>query len=106
MNPKRRPSGTWPPGYYAISQQAYELDSVKAFYEENPLFKVAVEQIMNSNTDAVGPVYAVNMEARSKIQDHWRAMMEQEETPEEAIRAAQDEITALIEQYNATNPLA
>lgn len=46
------------------------------------------------------------MEARSKIQDHWRAMMEQEETPEEAIRAAQDEITALIEQYNATNPLA
>ena len=93
-------------GYYAISQQAYELDSVKAFYEENPPFKVAVEQIMNSNTDAVGPVYAVNMEARSKIQDHWRAMMEQEETPEEAIRAAQDEITALIEQYNATNPLA
>ncbi len=92
-------------GYYAISQKAYELESVKEFYEENPLFEVAVEQIMNSNTDAVGPVYAVNMEARSKIQDHWRAMMEQTETPEEAIRAAQDEVTALIEQYNATNPL-
>ncbi len=26
-------------GYYAINQKAYELDSVKAFYEENPLFK-------------------------------------------------------------------
>ena len=43
-------------GYYAINQKAYELDSVKQFYEENPLFEVAVEQIMNSNTDAVGPL--------------------------------------------------
>ena len=93
-------------GYYAINQKAYELDSVKQFYEENPLFEVAVEQIMNSNTDAVGPVYATNMEARTKIQDHWRAMMEQRETPEQAISAAEAEVTQLIEQYNATNPLA
>ena len=33
-------------------------------------------------------------------------MMEQRETPEQAISAAEAEVTQLIEQYNATNPLA
>ncbi len=61
---------------------------------------------MNSNTDAVGPVYATNMEARTKIQDHWRAMMEQRGNAGTGNPCRQDEITALIEQYNATNPLA
>lgn len=92
-------------GYYAINAQSYELDEMKAFYEENPLFKVAVDQIMNSNLDAVGPVYGVNLEARSKIQDHWQAMMEKKETPEQAVSAAEAEITELIEQYNLTNPI-
>ena len=92
-------------GYYAINTQTYELEEVKAFHEANPLFKIAVDQIMNSNLEAVGPVYGVNMEARSKIQDHWRAMMEKSETPEQAIAAAEAEITELIKQYNLTNPI-
>lgn len=92
-------------GYYAINAHAYELEEVKAFHEANPLFKIAVDQIMNSNLEAVGPVYGVNMEARGKIQDHWRAMMEKKETPEQAVTAAESEITELIEQYNLTNPV-
>lgn len=92
-------------GYYAINSQAYELEEVKAFHEENPLFQIAVDQIMNSNLEAVGPVYGVNMEARTKIQDHWRAMMEKKEMPEQAVTAAEAEITELIQQYNLTNPV-
>lgn len=91
-------------GYYAICEGAYELDIMKEFYQENPLFEIAVDQMRNSPATAVSAVYGVNMEARSKIQDHWRAMMEGAETPQQAISSAEQEITALIEQYNLSNP--
>ena len=77
---------------------------MKEFYQENPLFEIAVDQMRNSPATAVSAVYGVNMEARSKIQDHWRAMMEGAETPQQAISSAEQEITALIEQYNLSNP--
>ncbi len=92
-------------GYYAVSEGAYELDSIKAFYQENPLFQIAVDQMRHSPATAVSAVYGVNMEARSKIQDHWRAMMQGTESPEQAVSAAEQEITALIQQYNQSNPL-
>lgn len=91
-------------GYYAINKNTYDLKVMKDFTAANPEFTIAVNQLKASPSTAVGCVYGVNMEARSKIENHWRYMMTGKETPDQAITASEKEITDLIKQYNQANP--
>lgn len=81
-------------GYFPITPAAYEEATLTAVYEEYPQFKVAVEQLENTNVSPAtqGALTTVLPEARKIIETELGEMYEGKD-PKEAIDSAAEKIT-------------
>lgn len=90
-------------GYYPITTEAYELDSVKENMEKYPQFQVIVDQLHFSENMGFGAIYGTMVEGRSTYMAYFQQMLLGELTPEEAISKAVNDVNILIEDYNLAN---
>lgn len=84
-------------GYFPITPAAYEEDVLKEIHEENPQYKVAVEQLENTEISPAtqGALTTVMPEARKIIETELGEMYEGKD-PKEALDDAAEKITEAL----------
>jgi sn-glycerol 3-phosphate transport system substrate-binding protein len=89
-------------GYYAIRKAAYNEANSKQWVGTFPQFTTAVEQIRASPPNRVtqGAVLGVFPEARQRIQKAIESVLLGQQTSEQSLNAASEEITQSIDKYN------
>jgi sn-glycerol 3-phosphate transport system substrate-binding protein len=90
-------------GYFAITKDAYEVDSMKKYLEQYPQYQVAIDQLHNSPETATGAVLGVFPEARQTIETNIESMLQGKATAEEAVENTAKSINQAIENYNKMN---
>jgi len=83
-------------GYFAPNRHAYELDEMKAFLEQHPDAKVALDQLAYAGSwFATYNVVGV----RKALEDQMQAVLSGDKQPKEAIEAAQAAADELMRPY-------
>lgn len=77
-------------GYMPIRESAYEQLQEEGFYEENPFFQIAIDQLRNSadNPAAAGSVMGPAQLVRGHLVSAFQLLMDGEQDSEEAIQEA------------------
>jgi len=91
-------------GYFPITKSAYDQELVKENMKKFPQFQTAVDQLHQTklNNATKGAVIGVFPEARQIVEQAMEEVVNGAKSPEDALKAAQDEITSKIETYNKT----
>jgi sn-glycerol 3-phosphate transport system substrate-binding protein len=91
-------------GYFPITKKAYDEELVKENMKKFPQFQTAVDQLHGTelNNATKGAVMGVFPEARQIVEQAMEEIVNGAKSPEDALKAAQDEITSKIETYNQT----
>ncbi|MFP4323490.1 MAG: extracellular solute-binding protein, partial [Anaerolineales bacterium] len=90
-------------GYYPNTQSAIDLTEEQGFWEENPGYRIALDQALNSEPSpatagiVVGPAAAV----RSIIEETVQSIIDADEDVNEALLAAEARINEELADYNA-----
>lgn len=91
-------------GYFAINPDAYEMEDMKAYIEENPNFTTAIDQLNDSpvNNYTAGVLSGVQTEARLTFNEIIPKLYDGGITPQEAVDELASEVNKAIENYNAS----
>ncbi|MBM7571349.1 ABC transporter substrate-binding protein [Aquibacillus albus] len=95
-------------GYFSINKLAYDLPEVVEALEQFPQFTTALEQLEvalenNAGSNAgKGPVLGVYPDARTVTTEAMEKVLNDAQTPKEALDEAAEEITKKITRYNET----
>ncbi|MGI5989754.1 MAG: ABC transporter substrate-binding protein [Lachnospiraceae bacterium] len=91
-------------GYFAINEDAYELDDMKSYLEQYPGFETAINQLKDSpvNTHTAGVLSGVAAENRKSFQNYMEEVINGTKTVDEAIAACEEECNAAITNYNTS----
>ena len=83
-------------GYFAPNRHAYELPEMKAFMEQHPDAKVALDQLAFA-----GPWFATynTVGVRKALEDQVQAVLSGDKQPQEAVEAAQKAADDLMRPY-------
>ncbi|MCR3759570.1 ABC transporter substrate-binding protein [Clostridium felsineum] len=90
-------------GYFPVTKKAYEEQTMKDNIKKNPQFKTAINQLHASPKTSVGALMAVFPEARQTIEGNIEKMLQNKQSPEEAINNSAKLINQSIEDYNNKN---
>lgn len=90
-------------GYFPVTKKAYDIQSLKDNLKKNPQFQTAIDQLHASPITARGALLAVFPQARQTIQNEIQKMLQNSETPEQAIKNAASSINSDIKSYNDSN---
>jgi sn-glycerol 3-phosphate transport system substrate-binding protein len=92
-------------GYFPVNKKAYDLDVTKKTLESAPQFKTAIDQLHSTKvTEATrGGLIGVFPEARATIETEIENMLQNKQTPEQAIENAAKKVNDAIANYNKTN---
>jgi sn-glycerol 3-phosphate transport system substrate-binding protein len=92
-------------GYFPVNKKAYDLDVTKKTLETAPQFKTAIDQLHNTKVNEAtrGGLIGVFPEARATIETEIENMLQNKQTPEQAIENAAKKINDAITNYNKTN---
>lgn len=90
-------------GYLPVTEKAYELDEYKKFIEEQPLAKVAEEQMRNSHTDMQEPFDLINWELNTLVKENMIKFANGEITLDECHDTIVDEFNAKLTEYLRAN---
>ena len=95
-------------GYFATNIKSYEIESMKAYLEENPNFTTAIDQLHNTPTNEFtgGALLGVFPEARSKFEENMELVLMGQQTPEDCIKNVASAVNAAITNYNETTETA
>ena len=88
-------------GYIPIRQSAAELPPVPQLWETTPGYKVAYDQILESETDFGGPVIGAYSGVREAIVKSLERMFQENQAPEDAVRTADKEAEQQMQDYNS-----
>jgi len=93
-------------GYYPIVKAAYDQGPSKEWASKYPQFLTAVNQIRESpqNRMTNGAVLGVMPQARTRTNKMIEAVLLGQQTVDQAVQAAADDINKEIEKYNKANP--
>lgn len=86
-------------GYIPIRKSAVDDPAVQALWERRPSFRVAYDQLLNSN-GGNGPVIGAYKEFREAIVEGLERVMVNGEDPAAALRAAEQKATEAMQSYN------
>lgn len=91
-------------GYFAANKNSYEQDSMKTFLEENPNFKVAIDQLHDSpiNDYTAGSLTGVSTETRNIFNSELQAVLDGSKSAEEAVSSMAEQVNSALENYNST----
>ncbi len=90
-------------GYFPVTKKAYDVQLLKDNIKKNPQFKTAIDQLHSSPKTAAGALMAVFPEARQDIESNIELMLQNKQTPQQAIDNAAKAINASIGNYNKEN---
>lgn len=94
--PERAAQWSLDTGYVATRESAFDTDLMKNYYEELPQAKVAYEQIPLSKPELT--TYNAS-EIWRVLNDHIQSAVIGDATAEEALKAAQEEATEILSEY-------
>lgn len=90
-------------GYIPVNKHVEELDEMKAYYEENPEFKVALDQMKASSPLAQEPLDLVYNDINGVITDLMVQFCQGSLTVEEAVEEITAQCNALLDEYHEAN---
>jgi sn-glycerol 3-phosphate transport system substrate-binding protein len=90
-------------GYFPVTKKAYDQQIVKDNLKKNPQFKTAIDQLHSSPKTAVGALMAVFPEARQDVESNIEQMLQNKQTPQQAVDNSAKAINESIDNYNKQN---
>lgn len=89
-------------GYIPNRQSTIDQLTAEGWFDENPFYRVAIEQLINSqvNTATAGAVIGPSDELRTFLEQAMVSVVDGNETPQAALQAAKDQADALLAEYN------
>ncbi len=90
-------------GYLPVNKDTYGLDEYKAHCGENPLFKVASDQLLASNPKVVGLWIPNGYEVYYAFQSNIKAMLEQGVSVADTVEKMRSEIDRGLDDFNRQN---
>lgn len=92
-------------GYIAIRDSANELLTEQGWFEENPNFSVAADQLAQSTTTpaTAGAIVGAFPSIRNLVTAAIDRVLLTDDDPAEVLNAAADEANVLLEEYNLLN---
>jgi sn-glycerol 3-phosphate transport system substrate-binding protein len=90
-------------GYYPITTEAYNIQSVKDNLAKYPQFQTAIDQLHRSENMGFGAIYGSFVEGRATYKRYIEQALMGEITPEECIKKSVESINTLITNYNRAN---
>lgn len=90
-------------GYIPVNKETETLDEMKSYYEENPQYLVALEQMKNSSPLAQEPFDLVYNEINSIITDRMLEFCQGQLNIDETINKIVDECNAALDEYHYAN---
>lgn len=91
-------------GYFPSNKDAYELDSFKAFADENPAILTVVEQVEKTSPDMMGIVIGPAWDFYMEIQNQVFLMLDEDIPVEEATATLVEILDGLLQTYEESNP--
>lgn len=89
-------------GYFSVTKDAYEIDSMVQHLEENPQFQTAIDQLRESNNQS-GALLGVFPEARASIEENIEKVLNNEIDSASAVSNIAKTINSALEKYNKAN---
>lgn len=90
-------------GYIPVNSKTESLPEMIKFYEENPNYKVALDQMKNSSPMSQEPFDLVNWEVNDIIKDVMKRFAEHKITKEQAKEEIITKSNTALEEYNRVN---
>lgn len=90
-------------GYIPVNRGVYELPETEAWFEANPMYKIAVDAIHDSNPNVQEPFDIINWEIDSVIKTHMLAFANGEETLDQCHDSIVKECNARLDEYHSVN---
>ena len=90
-------------GYLPVNRYTYEMDEYNAHCEENPLFRVASDQLLASNPEVVGLWIPNAYQVYYSFQSNIRSMLEENLSIDETVSRMADEIDGYLDDFNEQN---
>jgi sn-glycerol 3-phosphate transport system substrate-binding protein len=105
VSPEQQATWSKTTGYFPVNKKAYDLDVMKKHLETAPQFKTAIDQLHNTKVNEAtrGGLIGVFPEARATIETEIENMLQNKQTPEQAIENAAKKVNDAITNYNKTN---
>lgn len=90
-------------GYFPVTTEAANEDVYKKNMEQYPQFQTAIDQLHDSAPEYAGALLSVFPEARQIVETEIENMINDKQTPQEAVDQMADQINKAIEDYNTLN---
>lgn len=90
-------------GYFPVTQKAYDSQVMKNNLKKSPQFQTAIDQLHASPKTAKGALMSVFPEARQTVETNIEQMLQNKQTPEQAVENSAKSINDSIQKYNSTN---
>lgn len=90
-------------GYFPVTQKAYDVQVMKDNLKKAPQFQTAIDQLHASPKTAKGALMSVFPEARQTVETNIEQMLQNKQTPDQAVENAAKSINSAIEKYNTSN---
>ena len=90
-------------GYIPVNKTVYDLPEADKWFEENPMYKVAIDCIHASNPNVQEPFDIINWEIDSVIKTHMLAFANGEETLDECHDRIVEECNERLDDYHLAN---
>jgi sn-glycerol 3-phosphate transport system substrate-binding protein len=90
-------------GYYPITTEAYNFDSVQENLRKYPQFQTAIDQLHFSTNMGFGAIYGSFVEGRATYKQYIEQMLMGQISPEEALKKSVEGVNTLISNYNRAN---
>ena len=103
MSPEVQARFSMGTGYFAVNNEATELAEYKDFLATYPQFQVGIDQINATSPDLMGVTVGPSRDFYLTIQDMVVAMLEDNQSVEDAVDEMSDVLNDMLYQYNLTN---
>lgn len=90
-------------GYLPVNRYTYEMDEYNAHCDENPLFRVASDQLLASNPEVVGLWIPNAYQVYYSFQSNIRSMLEEDLSIDDTVTRMADEIDGYLDDFNEQN---
>lgn len=90
-------------GYFPVTQKAYGIQLMKDNLKKAPQFQTAIDQLHASPKTAKGALMSVFPEARQTVEVNIEQMLQNKQSPEQAIENSAKSINSAIQSYNKSN---
>ncbi len=91
-------------GYFPVNAGTYELPQFIEHSQKNPLFAVAIEQLMASNPAVQGVWIPSGYQVYYAFQDGIRNMLENNKSVQETVSSLATTLNKVLSDYNRMNP--